>query len=306
MTTPQTMLVLLLLGGGAALIALARSRRRRRVLERLFGDDGEPDRAPEAGAGGDPLERGPLAAWLFLAGFRSRDAVARFLYLAGLAFVVAVAVAWSVSRSPLVDAGVMWLSGFPGGVGEVFVPVLHLAPWTLLAIVASLPWLRVRSSRRRRVREIEAELPLTLELLATLGEAGLAFDSAVERILGSRPEPGTLDRELETYRLDLMAGVPRARALRRLALRIDIPQVTATVSALVQAEQVGSGLSAVLRRQADDLRARRRERAQQLAQSLPVKLTVPLVVCFLPGIFVGVLGPAFHQLFQMAESFLRR
>jgi tight adherence protein C len=73
----------------------------------------------------------------------------------------------------------------------------------------------------------------------------------------------------------------------------------------VQAEQVGAGFSTVLRHQADDLRGRRRERAMVMAQALPVKLVFPLVICFLPGIFLTTLGPAFMQFFKMAEGVIQ-
>jgi len=77
------------------------------------------------------------------------------------------------------------------------------------------------------------------------------------------------------------------------------------VSALVQTEQVGAGVSDVLRRQADDLRGRRREEALTKAASLPVKLLFPLVICFLPGILTATLGPTFYQIFQFLDNIAR-
>lgn len=82
--------------------------------------------------------------------------------------------------------------------------------------------------------------------------------------------------------------------------------MTIFVSALVQAEQVGAGFASVLRTQADDMRGRRRENANMLAQALPVKLVFPLVICFLPGIFVSTLGPVFLQFIDLAEGMTRR
>ena len=81
--------------------------------------------------------------------------------------------------------------------------------------------------------------------------------------------------------------------------------MTILVSALVQAEQLGTGIAQALRRQADDLRDRRRERANAFAMALPVKRMFPLVVCFMPGIFVWTLGPALTQLFQIADTFMQ-
>jgi len=74
---------------------------------------------------------------------------------------------------------------------------------------------------------------------------------------------------------------------------------------LVQAEHMGMGIAKVLRIQADDVRARRRERAIAFANALPVKRLFPLVICFLPGLFVWTLGPAFVQLFKLTETFTR-
>lgn len=77
------------------------------------------------------------------------------------------------------------------------------------------------------------------------------------------------------------------------------------VSAIVQAEQVGAGIAQVLRQQANDLRDRRREDAMAMAMSLPVKRLFPLVICFLPGIFVAALGPTAYQFFQHIDTVLR-
>ena len=118
-------------------------------------------------------------------------------------------------------------------------------------------------------------------------------------------EDRPLAREFRTYQSDLLAGRTRVESLRRLARRLDVSSVTILVSALVQAEQLGSGISEALRRQADDLRDRRRERANAFAMALSVKRMIPLVVCFMPGIFVWTVGPALTRLFQLADTFMR-
>ena len=168
-----------------------------------------------------------------------------------------------------------------------------------------MPWLVVRRSRRQRVERVEQDLPISLELLATLSEAGLGFDAALARVVDSVAEDRPLAREFRTYQSDLLAGRTRVEALRRLARRLEVSPVTILVSALVQAEQMGSGIAQALRRQADDLRERRRERANAFAMALPIKRMFPLVICFMPGIFVWTLGPFFAQLFQFADTFMR-
>ena len=128
--------------------------------------------------------------------------------------------------------------------------------------------------------------------MATLSEAGLGFDTGLARILETKLGDHPLAREFRSYQADLLGRPSRIDALRRFARRLEVASISILVSALVQAEQLGTGIAQVLRRQADDLRSRRRERANAFAMTLPVKRMFPLVICFLPGIFVWPLGPA--------------
>jgi len=147
-------------------------------------------------------------------------------------------------------------------------------------------------------------MPVTLELLATMSESGLGFDSALDKVIESQPDRRPLFEELATFQLEILSGVSRVMCFRRLARRLEVPSMSIFVSALVQAEQVGAGFSHVLRVQADDLRNRRREDANMLAQALHVKLMFPLVICFLPGIFVCTLGPIFMQFIRLADGMM--
>jgi pilus assembly protein TadC len=178
-------------------------------------------------------------------------------------------------------------------------------PWIGFALFTCLPALMVRSARRKRVNRIEQDLPITLELLATLGEAGIGFDAALERILAAQEAGRPLAEEFRLFQMEVLAGRPRVASLRGLARRIDVSSFTIFMSAMVQASQVGAGVADVLRRQVEDLRSRRRERALTMAAAMPVKLLFPLIICFLPGIFVAALGPAFYQVFQMIDGFNR-
>jgi tight adherence protein C len=163
----------------------------------------------------------------------------------------------------------------------------------------------VRRARRARVTAVEQDLPVTLELLSTLAEAGLGFDAAVARILSSQPSERPLASEFRTLQVELLSGRARIDCLRRVAKRLDIPSVTIFISALVQAEQIGAGVADVLRQQADDLRQRRRERAMELSMSLPVKRMFPMVICFLPGVLLFTLGPTFNEFFKYADTIIR-
>jgi tight adherence protein C len=242
-----------------------------------------------------------LRRWLYLAGYRRRDAVAAFYLCMAVALAAGIAVAFAFRAFVMATLGA-WLASMPGNLANLFLPLIVLMPWLLLVTVAITPVLAVRARRRRIVREIEQDLPITLELLATLSEAGLGFGAGLTRILDSETDPRSLAQELNQFRVESLAGMPRTRCLRRLARRVEVPSMSTFVSALVQAEQMGAGLAEVMRHQADDLRNRRRERAFLLAQALPVKLVFPLVICFLPAVFVFTLGPAFHSLFRTLGS----
>ncbi|QDV45847.1 Bacterial type II secretion system protein F domain protein [Stieleria neptunia] len=249
--------------------------------------------------------RGWLSGWLFLAGYRS--AAAPWTFVAGMitCTMVGMGAATLFLLSGLQQVMERTVVLVPGGVGETFLPVVWVAPWIIAILLICLPVTIVRSARRKRVAMIEQDLPLAMELMATLSEAGLSFDSALLRILKTRLAGRPLANELNLYHADLLAGRPRIQSLRRLSGRIRIGSISILVSALVQAEQMGMGIAKVLRTQADDIRARRREKAIAFANSLPVKRLFPLVICFLPGLFVWTLGPAFVQLFKLTETFTR-
>jgi tight adherence protein C len=274
----------------------------RRTYERLYegaGRDGEP------AAAFDISQHGFLRRWLYLAGYRNRSASLTFVVLTILAFVLGGLTVVTFHASGLHALVTEGVAVVPGGIGDVFLPIVWSVPWLLLVLLAFVPWLIVYRTRRRRVELVEQDLPLALELLATLSEAGLGFDAALARILETRLGARPLAQEFRSFQADLLAGRARIECLRRLSARLQVSAVTILVSALVQAEQLGMGIASVLRQQADDVRARRRERATAFANALPVKRLFPLVICFLPGLFVWTLGPAFVQLFQMADMFFQ-
>lgn len=245
---------------------------------------------------------GFLRRWLYLAGYRKVTASTIFIGATIACFVVGCLFAFVAKQSGLTASAVEAASGVPGGIGDMARPVLMGAPWIVIILWAFVPWSIVNSKRKKRVAEIEQDMPVTLELLATMSESGLAFDSALDRVVGSGNTGRPLFKELRTFQVETLGGVPRVQCFRRLARRVEVPAVSIFVSALVQAEQIGSGFTKVLRTQADDLRNRRREDANMLAQSLTVKLVFPLVLCFLPGIFVSTLGPTFLQFIKMFDS----
>ena len=246
-----------------------------------------------------------LGRWLFISGFRSPSAPMQFLVASVVALLVGLGTALLLGRSPLLFRVRQSLAEVPGGIGKLVDPVVLLTPWLMMIIIACIPWMFVRSRRRRRVREIEEDLPMSLQLLSTLSRAGLGLDAAMLRLLESSDSKRTLQQELSTFRRENLAGLPRADCWRRLARRADVSSISIFTSAMIHAEHVGGAVSDVLEHQTEDVLSRRREQALITAQALPVKLVFPLVICFLPGIFIWTLGPAFYQFVKLIDGVMR-
>ncbi len=279
----------------SALYGTVAWQRRARARGRLF----------EEGPADEHALGGRLRGWLERAGLRQPSAPSMFVVVCAVSvgFGLALALAWDG-----LGVGTMLAEGalqIPGPAGALAVLVLRGAPFVLAVGFSALPWLYVRRRRRERVAAIEADLPVTLELMATLSEAGVGFDSAAERVIEAQGRARPLGQELRGFRRDLLAGMRRIHALARLAARVELPAMAGVTSALIQAEQIGSGISEVLRTQAEDLRQFRRERSLAKAEALEVKLVFPLVLCFLPGLFVAVAGPSFYQFIQLIDRVIR-
>ena len=287
----------LLLGSGAAAYAMMLRARSRARLWR----DGAP--AAVSGSPGS-VGRGRLARWLVGAGFRDAGAPARFLLACGVCGALALVVLSMMLRGQPFLALADALATAPV-VGVAAARAVLALPWLMAVFLIAFPWLWVGSRRASRLTSIEQDLPLTLELLATLAESGLGFDAALDRVLESGSDDRPLSEELRIYQGEILGGGSRVECLRRFAGRVDQVTVTSTVAALVQAEEMGSSLAEVLRPLADDFRLRRRERALAKAEALPEKLVFPLVLGFLPSLLVWTLGPSFHQLFTAVDAIMR-
>ena len=279
--------------------ALVAWRMRQRALRRLYAEDDESGVIGLEGTRDTKLSR-----WLARAGYRDANASTVFIWVT-VAFIVGGAAIAQAYRLLFAQSLLDMVASAPGGAGDVLVLVLQAGPLILFALCAVVPTLYVRAIRRARVRAIEEDLPLALELLATMAEAGLGFDAALARIVKSQGSDRPLATEFVNFQHDMLAGMSRTQALRQLARRVDAPSLSSFTSALIQAEQVGASMAETLQHQAVDLRQRRRESALLQAQALPVKLVFPLVVCFLPGIFASTLAPVLFQMVEVANSVLR-
>jgi tight adherence protein C len=152
--------------------------------------------------------------------------------------------------------------------------------------------MRVRGRRDK----IVASLPTVLDLMTLSVEAGMSFDAGLQRVV--RRLNGPLIDELSLMLRDSQLGSTRSDALAAMAARVDAPEMTSFVRSLVQADRLGVPLAQMLRTQADDLRHRLRNEAEERAMKAPVKMLFPTVLLIFPAVFIVVLGPAVISLMK--------
>jgi len=164
--------------------------------------------------------------------------------------------------------------------------------YSLLLAVAGyvLPTVWLNNRVRSRQKSILKALPDAIDLLTISVEAGLGFDLAMQRVV--EKWNNELSREFDRVLADIRLGKNRREALRDLVARTGVPDLSTFVAAIIQAEQLGVSIAKILRVQSDQLRIRRRQRAEELAHQAPIKMLFPLVFLIFPSMFVVILGPA--------------
>jgi tight adherence protein C len=176
----------------------------------------------------------------------------------------------------------------------VFLPVDGILRLGALGLGGMILALGPDSVLNRWVEErqvtMQRKLPDILDLLTISVEAGLGFEQAVDRTVSS--VPGPLSDEFARMLGELRAGSSRADAMRALDTRTNVPEIRSFVLAILQADAFGVSIGRVLRAQADEMRIKRRQLAQEKAQKAPVKMLIPMVFCIFPALFVVVIGPA--------------
>jgi tight adherence protein C len=168
---------------------------------------------------------------------------------------------------------------------------------TLMLYLYLYPSLWLRSAFRTRQRSIEKSLPFVLDLLTLSVEAGLDFMTAIKRIITTR-RIDALNEELIRVFREVQLGKTRREALRDMAKRSMHADLSGVVHSLVQADELGVSIGNILRIQADQVRQRRYQRAEQQAQEAPVKMLFPLVVFIFPTVFLVLLGPVILELLR--------
>ncbi len=174
----------------------------------------------------------------------------------------------------------------------VMVVVLVLFTWIGYMIPSAA--LAARASKRQK--EIRKALSDTMDLLTISVEAGLGFDAALAQVV--RNVPGPLSEEISRMLQEMQIGVSRTEALRHLNDRTEVPELDGFVLSMIQADKYGVGVAKVLRAQSKELRQKRRQRAEETAQKVPVKLLFPMIFMVLPAMFIVILGPGAIKVYE--------
>ena len=210
--------------------------------------------------------------------------------------------AWDVNR--ILGLKVLGLALFGGlgflyllGMGWPFYRVL-LATGLAAGFGYVLPNVLLYNAGEKREKLMRNALPDAMDLLTISVEAGLGFDAAVSRV--AKNGEGPLNQEFARLLQEMQLGVGRTAAMRAMAERTSLPDLKSFCSAMVQADSLGIPIARVLRIQSQEMRTKRRQRAEEKAQQVPVRIMIPLVLFILPCLFIVIMGPAG---IQMAETF---
>jgi tight adherence protein C len=227
----------------------------------------------------------PLRLRFFNAGLRSANAPVIFF---GAKTILAL-------LFPITAYFVLALAGSQLGMQGYF---------TVLLVTASLGYYLPNVALSRlvflRQREIFESFPDSLDLLIVCVEAGLAMDAALVKVADEmQHRSSALSEELHLVTLELRAGASKEMALRNLALRTGVEDVDTLVAMLLQAERFGTSIADSLRVHADMLRTKRRQRAEEAAAKIALKLLFPLIFCIFPSLLLVLLGPAFIQIYRV-------
>lgn len=201
-------------------------------------------------------------------------------------------------------------------IAAVFFYVLLIAPALEISGFRYMFWMVIAGafgylmtngflSRRVRLRqkELQKALPDTLDMLVVCVEAGLGLNQAMARVSEEVEHISpVMSEELQIMNLEIRAGTPREEALRNLGIRTDVKDIKGLVSMLIQTDRFGTSIAQALRVHSDDLRMKRRQRAEEAAAKTTIKLVIPLAVFVFPAMFVVILGPAILTILDTFSS----
>jgi tight adherence protein C len=170
--------------------------------------------------------------------------------------------------------------------------------WFLGSLAAGFfaPDYILMESKKKRQKAVLRELPGMMDLLTLSVEAGMDFMSAISRVM-EYSKPGALREELSRVMKEIQLGTTRADALRNMADRVQLSELSSFASILIQADEMGSSIGQVLRAQSDLLRNNRFQRAEREGTKATQKLLIPLIICIFPAVFIVILGPVICDIY---------
>ncbi len=222
------------------------------------------------------------------------DNTAHQLELAGSPRNMSAAEFWVIRGVVCVALGVLFFFVLGRYGQEPGRRILYTAIVTVLGFF--LPTMFLSSKIRRRQDAIIKKFPDALDLMSICVDAGLTFDGAMNKV--DEKWDDELAREFGRVIYEMQLGKSRRQALRDMSDRMEVPDVTSFVAAILQADQLGVSIGKVLRIQSEQMRIRRRQRAEEKAHQAPVKMLFPMVFLIFPSMFIVLLGPAGFQVLR--------
>ncbi|WP_207211951.1 type II secretion system F family protein [Promicromonospora panici] len=287
--TPVALAAIVAIGLSLAVLAwvfLDPSVHDRRMVRKNLRRGLASDTPASLGVADDEAPRGSALLVRRLTPLKAAERLERLLSRAGRP------PAWPLDRllagKILLAAGGVTLSLLFATAAPGLLAVVLGAVVTLVAYF--LPELLLYSRAQERSKAIGLELADTLDQMTIAVEAGLGFEAAMART--GKNGTGPLAEELVRTLQDMRMGLSRREAYDLLAARTDVQDLRRFVRAVVQADAYGIAIADVLRTQADEMRKKRRQRAEEKAMQIPVKVIFPLMLCILPVLFIVLLGPA--------------
>ena len=201
---------------------------------------------------------------------------------------------WTIDRViafKVLGAAVGLLVGF--GITQLLgagVPITVLGTAGGLVVGYMAPNLYLYQVAYDRTARMQRALPDAIDLMTISVESGLGFDAAVQQV--AKNTEGPLADEFARVLREMQIGQSRSDSLRAMGARSNVPELQTFVSAMIQADSFGIPIAQVLRVQSSEIRVKRRQRAEEKAQQVPVKITIPLIFTILPCLFIAVMGPA--------------
>lgn len=178
-------------------------------------------------------------------------------------------------------------------------PIMLVFGAVILSFITMfIPLIILTDKKNKRLKSISREIPFILDMITSSVQAGMDFSGAIRRILQKASKGSPFKDELTLMLKEISLGKTRSESLMRLALRVNLPELTTVINSLIQADQLGTSLGLVLTTLSDDLRIKRFQKAEKMALEAPVKMLFPLIAFIFPAVFIILIGPLILQIVE--------